>query len=133
VEAPDVLVASSLIIGALALAIPFYNDFAYIYASYQRGQSCFFDALRISDFLIQDPDGLATANGPLVADHVVDCTKLSSAYSFLKSKGFSVRISCGSLSVGPGVDYDARVVRYAYWPGHGVVKVVVDTCPSKNS
>ncbi len=129
-ESLDVLVAALVVLSFSTLALYTYAWMNGAHALTAHSQACFLDALRFSDFLIQDPYGLALRSGPLVLDHVVDCMRIPSAYARLSSVA-SVFISCGSVSAGPPGTYDATVVRYAYWKGHGVVPVVVKTCPEK--
>ncbi len=127
-ESLDVLVAALIVLSFSALALHTYAWMNGFHAFTAHSQGCFLDALRFSDFLIQDPDGLALRNGPLVLDHVVDCTKIPAAHARL-SHVAPVFVSCGSISAGQNTQYDATVVRYAYWKDHGVVSVVVKTCP----
>ncbi len=127
-ESIDVLVASVVVLSFSALALHWFVVSRVSYDMIAHSQSCFLNALRASDFLIYDAGGLAVRSGSLVLDHVVDCSRVARAYAYLSSR-FSLFVSCGPYSAGPEKNYDAQVIRYAYWDGHGVVPVVVKTCP----
>ncbi|NPA76422.1 MAG: hypothetical protein GXN93_01560 [Candidatus Diapherotrites archaeon] len=130
-ESIDVLVASLVVFSFSALALGTFRWMDEAHVLTARSQSCFLDALRFSDFLIQDSQGLAVRDGPLVLDHVVDCSKVPTAYARISAVS-SVFISCGPVYAGSDLNYEATVLRYAYWQGHGIVPVIVKTCPRRS-
>jgi len=111
----DTLVAATVAATVfIALASLQYTTLAH-YVVFSSYQAEILRALRYSDFLLYSPDGLAVSMNGLVLDHVVDCTRVLSAYAYLKSAGFSGSISCGGIHAGSGGSVVIR--RYAVWKG----------------
>ncbi len=116
----DAAVAGLIILAVFALGMTLYLDRLGELASSSKYVARLSKLLRYSDFLLYTSEGLAVVNNGIVRDHVVDCSKLYSAYQYLRRRGFRGSVRCGSLVVGEECEGDS-ISRKAIWNGNEIL------------
>ncbi len=124
--APDTLVAALLLLTLFLLGYFLYLERAGELVTTSKVMIKYVNLLRYSDFLLYSVDGLAIAKNGIVRDHVVDCSKVFDAYTYLVSRGFNGKVWCGGLAAGEECEGD-WIERPAIWNGR-VVNVGVMLC-----
>jgi len=125
----DVIFASLVLATVLGIGIYAVTLFSKIYWSEARYLVCLSKAVRYSDLFLRTRDGVAGTRSGVLVYGLVDCSRLPAAYSFARSKGFTGRVCCGDLCIGPEGEYAVVLRRTAYWPAAGIVPFTVQVCP----